>query len=102
MELDQSDINTLMEAVTAWETKDVTDEMMCDMIGTMLTEKGPERDEFKQRQIEHKEKMKEKRRIVSERAVVLKAKLLRMRDSLSAAKLLETARIPTASKPSIA
>ena len=83
MELDLNDIETLIDAVSAWQSKD----SMTNMMTTMLTAAFVPEDkkaEFKAKDDAEKEEREAKARVTGERAVLLKAKLIGMKDKIIA------------------
>lgn len=83
MDLDLNDIETLIDAVSAWQSKD----SMHEIINTMLTAAfvpQDKREELKAKDDEQKIEREAKARVTSERAVLLKAKLIGMKDRLIA------------------
>lgn len=75
------DIDCLMDALEVWETKGETGELMADIFGSMLVKDDPiakakiEADRVERRQKHEREKRRRK-----ERSIVLRAKLITMRD----------------------
>lgn len=90
-ELTRHDYEALLEAVEAWKVKDAHGEMMSMMMEGLLTHHAP--DEVKNKlELEREQKMRaaedaQKRRC--ERAILLSAKLIQMRDSASVNALCE-------------
>jgi hypothetical protein len=80
-ELTDDDLDVLVEALEAWESKDVAGEMLGDVVESMLTRGDPVavakiRDQ-RQRDKYDRERARTARK---ERSVLLRAKLLTLRD----------------------
>ncbi len=81
-ELANDDLDTLIEALEAWEQKDLSGEIMGHVIDSMLTRRGdgpmPQSvAEERQREKAERESAKKFRK---ERSILLRAKLLMIRD----------------------
>lgn len=79
-ELADDDLDTLMEALEAREVKDLSGEIMVDLVDSMLSGRGPKPPqviEARERERHDKEAAKKLRK---ERSVLLRAKLLTIRD----------------------
>lgn len=88
MELTKEDFNLLLDAVTAWEGVPAQGSLINTMFGAVLSRNKEEYDNNaneRQREREKDEKEAERRK---ERGIMLKAKLLAMRDSKVAAEFL--------------
>jgi len=83
MELTRADYDTLIEALEAWENKDASADILDTILTPMLTrglggmppEMRAEREYQKSRQMEEKA-------IRKERSVLLRAKLIQIRDAV--------------------
>ena len=97
MELDRSDLDVLIEAVETWESSDALGEFMGDMVMAMVGPKdGPEREEWqRKREVERadrKRKQDDEKRVRKERSILLRAKLIALRDGVEATAFAATAR----------
>ena len=88
MELSRQDVSVLLEALDAWEVKDANGRMMGSLLGAMLSRNDEERAKMKEMEDRENKKMEESMRIRKERAIILKAKLLQMRDGIEVDSLL--------------
>lgn len=87
--LTREDIEVLMEAVEAWEVKDAAGEMMGDLMVGLLSRRNPdEKDAFEKDMLRQKTERADKQRIRKERGVILRAKLIEIRDAMSIDKVL--------------
>ncbi len=79
--LTTKEIDTLIEAMEAWETKDVSSHITSRLMGAFfsdkLTEEGKKKLEEKERADDEKRKLEEKSR--KETSTLLKAKLIGMK-----------------------
>lgn len=82
MELTIEDIDVLIEAVEKWETADASDDLMFGMMGIMLAGSKENADKILKEQEVDRANSKEKRQVKKERAVLLKAKLIQMKDAM--------------------
>jgi hypothetical protein len=86
------EIDVLTEALDAWESKDFGKSLMSSMFKTMMLPKGaPQevRDEFDRKEREENEKMECETRQRKETSVLLKAKLIMMKQGNSIVSLLD-------------
>lgn len=81
-ELADDDLDTLIEALEAWEHKDAAGDIMTTLIGSMLTRKhGDEMGAMvAAERAKEAESAETKKRLRKERSVILRAKLLMLRD----------------------
>jgi hypothetical protein len=81
-ELTDDDLATLQEALEAWESKDAAGEMFGDVIEALLTDRMPERQAQGVAATRAAQKLKAQRAqaVRKERSVILRAKLLTLRD----------------------
>jgi hypothetical protein len=83
-EISDDDIAVLveaLEALEAWETKDFAGEMMSDLFGAMLVKKDPDaKAQIDQDQRSDKLKRARATALRKERSVILRAKLLTIRE----------------------
>lgn len=81
--LTADDLNVLIEAVEAWESKDFASEMMGDMVEAMLIGKDPEsRAEYEAKSKQRKDDYKRNQRQRKDRSILLRAKLIQLRDAM--------------------
>lgn len=85
-ELDRNDLDTLKEALDAWVNKDDADNIMASLVESMIPKAqegtaAPKVAEIKQRHEEDKMLRKD-------RAILLQAKLIQMRDGLIAEEVM--------------
>lgn len=88
-QLSEQDINTLIEALKSWEDKDFGTGIMMDMVEMMVTDTtapNHKADLAKKRE-ERSNEAKKSKMIREERSILLKAKLISMRDSIIASSL---------------
>ena len=83
MELTKQDADVLIEAVDAWVSKDMGALLMTDMMDAMLSKEEDKAAMEARRENRNAESNKNRKRR-EERAIVLKAKLLKLRDSITA------------------
>ena len=84
-DLTNADLDVLIEAVEAWESKDSLGEFMGDMVEAMVgPREGPEREEWLRKRAhdkqERQQKTTEAKRVRKERSILLRAKLIALRD----------------------
>lgn len=80
-ELGDDDLATLIEALEAWEHKDDSSEMFGDILDVIMDEKNPQkRAAVQEARAAQKLEMKRKKDSRKERSVLLRAKLLTLRD----------------------
>lgn len=91
-QLTVSEINTLIEALDAWTTASKTSKMLGGLIFGALLSRGEEEGASKGAEIVQKmqEGEEEKQHQREEIAVMLKAKLIKLRDSIEAKGFAET------------
>lgn len=80
--LTTTDIDLLFDGLDALETKAVSDHLMKSMFTAVLTEKGEKRDAIKQKDLEEFETIKQQNKYLGQRIILLKAKLIGMRETL--------------------
>jgi hypothetical protein len=91
-ELTRQDFDTLLAAVEKWEQEDAAVEIMETMMDGMLKDNVPSAHEaFRLRVAEQQRKRKQSACARKERGVMLRAKLLQMRDGLDADKFIDDA-----------
>jgi hypothetical protein len=79
----------LLDSLDYWVKKDGTGEMIFDMVMGMITENAP--PEIKQKREKDrkiaKNKEKSEKKLREEQSIILKAKLLKLRDSIAAGEI---------------
>jgi len=80
-ELSDDDLDTLGEALEAWEHKDVANSMFADLIGAMITPHNPQAlaDLHQQREADKLERKREAA-VRKDRSITLRAKLIALRN----------------------
>lgn len=88
-EITEQEVNVLIEAVDAWVDKDFGHSIMTDMITMMLSDgASPEaKEKIKRTKEDERNKAKQEKTLRKEQAIMLKAKLLKIRDKIVASKL---------------
>ncbi|WP_373649032.1 hypothetical protein [Schlesneria sp. DSM 10557] len=90
MNLTREDIALLFDAVERWEQRDGTGRMMSSMFGSILTKDDPEAKAKFNEEMERIQRQQDlEDRTKKERGVMLRAKLIALRDSMDAARLFE-------------
>jgi len=89
----EDEINVLLEAVEAWEKEDAASGLMSMMLGAMLIKDEAERDAMME---ESKAATEAKTNAKKERAILLKAKLIQMRNANIAREAAAFLQNPTA------
>ena len=87
--LTHEDLDVLIDAVEAWESSGALGEFVGDMVGAFAGPKGgPERDDWmRKREAERAARQAAKageKRLRKERSILLRAKLIALRDSVEA------------------
>lgn len=91
-ELGDDDLDVLMEALEAWESKDLFGNAMGDMLEDLLTRKvGPMEPEAVMQRRMQKERQEHDKRSRKERSVLLRAKLITLRDRRRAEHMVDGA-----------
>lgn len=88
--LTKQDVNVLIEAMEAYEKKNVTGDLMGDLFGMVLkkdTEPLSQDDMKKQMEANNRER-EERDRGIKEQSILLKGKLIRLRNSIDTDKFL--------------
>ena len=80
MELTKQDINTLIEAVEAWEKSSETEGLMGHMFGLMTCTNEVQYKNMREEQDRMKAADAAKKTAIKERGVLLRAKLISIRD----------------------
>ena len=85
-ELTRQDLDVLIESMEAWENKDDFGGIIAGMFDEMLSEKSsPEKQlEMKLRREKENRDRQDKKLVRKERSIMLRAKLIALRDSIDA------------------
>ena len=79
----EDDLNTLIDALKAWENKDLSGQIMADVIGFLTIKKGdPGYAEYETERLRIKADQDRAQASRRERSVILQAKLLDIRNNL--------------------
>lgn len=89
MQLTNQDVNTLIEALDAWEQSGFAGQLMGDMFAGMLCKDESAMEKMKAERERSNAEYERKVRAKKERSIILKAKLLQLRDSIEVDSLLE-------------
>jgi hypothetical protein len=84
------DINLLMEAVNAWEQKDTKDLMVTSVLSMMLCKNEQQAKSMLEEHKLEQKKLDESKQIRQERAILIKAKLIQLRDKLEVNDFIDT------------
>lgn len=80
-ELTDDDLGTLIDALEAWESKDQAGEMLGDVLGAMLTRDDPRAKHELEQRMRSDQLMRDRAKgMRKERSVMLRAKLLTLRN----------------------
>lgn len=91
--LDTDDIAILLDALKAWENKDLAGSLMGTLLGGMLGPKeGPDFERFKAREAEREAKQQREQQMRQEQSIMLQAKLISLRNRLTAESLISSTR----------
>ena len=93
MELSRQDYDVLIEAVESWEQKDFGKALMGGILDSMMSKAMPAdiREKHKRDRDEERRKGELAAKVRKERSVMLRAKLIGLRDAIDAEKLFEQA-----------
>lgn len=81
----------MIDAVDAWEKRGGMGEMMGSLFGSMVCKDDDSRAKWEAEQAKSREKAEQKARLDRERGIMLKAKLIQIRDGIDAHAFLEAA-----------
>lgn len=91
-ELADDDLDTLMDALEAWESKDLSGEIMGSMFDSLFTSKaGPMPANIVADRAREQRERESAKRLRKERSVLLRAKLLMIRDRRCAEHMMHDA-----------
>lgn len=88
-DLTVTEIDTLMEALDAWESKDMGDTLMTGMLSMALLSKEDAKAEMEKEMAEAREKTRRKK----ETSILLKAKLIGMKDGATVSEACNMLRV---------
>jgi hypothetical protein len=80
-DLTDDDINTLVEALEAWESKDFGLEVLTDVFGMAISKDKSQFEEFQLERDHERAKQKAAKAVRKERSIILRAKLLTIRNA---------------------
>lgn len=89
--LTKQDYDVLIEAVEAWESKPQSSVMLGDVISAMMCRNELEMEKMRAERAKHTAKLEVDKKIRSERSIMLRAKLIQLRDRLEAQAMIEEA-----------
>lgn len=89
--LTRQEIDVLIEALDSWECKDFAGEMVAMIFGSAIPKGSEARKEYEGVARGEMEKRKAEAKIRKERSILLKAKLIQLRDSNEAGAFLQSA-----------
>lgn len=87
-DLNLEDVNLLIEAIGSWESSPTTTGMMGDLIGMSLAPSKEKAEEFLEERKEREADKAEERQRRKERAILLQAKLIYLKDHIIAAQAI--------------
>jgi len=87
-QLTATEIDILMEGLDEWVSKGLVGNMMGSLLGAMMCEKDESaRNEMKAHQSRENAEYESQKRLRKEQVIMLKAKLLKIRDGIEAASI---------------
>lgn len=89
--LTTDDIEVLLDALKAWESKDLASDFMVSILGSMLAKTPDEKAEAERDNERHMAESRLKSDQRKETSVILQAKLIQMRQKLTADSLIKSA-----------
>jgi hypothetical protein len=92
MELTKQDLDVLIEAVESWESKDAAGEMAAEIMTAMISRSKEDYDLMQSKRSVEKASRERERRTRKDRSIVLRAKLIQIRDSIEASDFVDEAR----------
>lgn len=91
-QLDSSDIEVLVEALKAWEQKDLASSMMGTLLtGILSSQKSSDMSDWEKREQEREAKREREVKLRQERSIMLQAKLFALRNQLTTDNLVSEA-----------
>lgn len=96
MKLTKEDIDRLLDAVKAWRTADSSGHMVGMMLGAILAPNKEEKTKFMEEEKAKIKAMESQQRLRDDQATVLSAKLISIRDSMTADRVVNEAALATA------
>lgn len=98
MDLNREDLNILLDAVEVWEKQESNDALMTELVTAVLSPTGPDPEAKAQRHAEREARLRagaEEHQLRKEQSILLRAKLIQMRDAADAAQMIDSALTPT-------
>lgn len=88
--LTKQDLDILIESIDEWVNKDFGSAIMSGLLTTILTKDAPPevKAEMKMKDDEERQNQKAARKLREEQAIILKAKLLKIRDGIKAENII--------------
>jgi hypothetical protein len=85
MEIENDDIDVLLEALTAWESKDFGTDIMFSLMGSIFVDKKDPEAKAKHDESERQRKAtaEQESKMRKETSVLLKAKLIKLKQSIA-------------------
>lgn len=87
--LSKQEIAVLLEALDCWDNKGSSELVLASVMGMVMARNDDERNRVQRERDDELKKFEGNQRVRRERSVILKAKLLGMRDNLDVDELLE-------------
>jgi hypothetical protein len=87
--LNAQECQILIEALDAWINKDFGGDMLSSFLGAMMVKGESEKAAYLAEEAKHRAKATEARKLREEQAIILKAKLLAMRDAIDVGSLMK-------------
>ena len=92
MEFTKQDLDVLFEAVEAWEKEDKGPGIMGHLFSGMMSEKSPEAAAKMEQEMERRQREADAAKLKrKERGVILRAKLIQLRDKMDASEFVDSA-----------
>ena len=88
--LTRQDVDCLIDAVEAWEKSGNEGRMIGSLIGSMMCRDDEQRKKVEQEFLAREEEGNRKAKTMKERGVLLRAKLIALRDSMDASSFLDS------------
>ncbi len=91
MNLSKQELNTILEALEAWESKDLAGELIESILTAALGKSSGQQSFIEQTMKPMKAKRAEEAKVRKERSVLLRAKLIGIRDAMEVDQLFDEA-----------
>ena len=82
MELTIKEIDILIDALDAWESRNVAENLFADLLTHIVIPEGQERDDAKRKLRDDREKEELQKKNEKEKSILIKAKLIQMKDKI--------------------